>query len=660
MSNSFFDDDDVVESTPQESFFDAEDISQSSVPMGGELSDVIAEAEYGVQTPPPAPEVSQGRAASLGAQQGLTMGFSEEMGAGVQSGLDRLQRLLNEYTGLVGKSPTQVSEELATQGFQGDLGPTSAGEMYDEAVAAQRREIAAAEEQHPGTMMTADLAASMLIPVPGATAARGISKGVTTGAKALSKAKKGAAIGAGVGALEAAGRTDEDLTSLEGMKDVALGAGLGAATGGIGGKLSQRSESKELAKRAAAKLEEAEDTALRAAGISPSEMSEQIEKQVTKSMKSPEAPLGGPGVMAIEEGIIDPLLKPKGAYKQAREVKDRLQKEYQTLTNTFKNKKLSDKQAVVKAQQATDKIIQGVEDALAKTDDLSEGAERRIKQDLSTLHQELVQAYTSDNPVDALQKLYVKHNDKFFSNATSSGAQARKQLRTELKNIQREYVKINNPEAFDKFADLDNKYTQILDLEQITKRTAGQEKKAGGISDLSRGITARLITGIPGIEVPVTAASAASKKFLEKDITKFAESLKAKNLLEKSKKLQAAAEKPGTVRKALAEGAEEAAIGTTIAGTAGLDAIMTDETKPEPYKLHQKTARIIERSTPEMIAQQAQSIRAEHGQKGEKLATVLEAIAQKDRSGRRAMMFSVLQNPDYREMLMPKEETEEE
>ena len=106
--------------------FLAEDDVQPPVDMGGEFSDIVSqEMSAEPEAEPQLPEVSQGKAALLGASQGATMGFSDEIGAGVQSSADRIQSLLNRYTGLVDKSPTQVSEELAGQGFAGDIGPTS-------------------------------------------------------------------------------------------------------------------------------------------------------------------------------------------------------------------------------------------------------------------------------------------------------------------------------------------------------------------------------------------------------------------------------------------------------------------------------------------------------------------------------------------------------
>jgi len=658
LSSSFFDEQDIepVEAkAPQESFFDQDDIE--ATPIGGEFSDIVSE-EMQAQPPedsvPKLPEVSQPEAALEGAKQGVTMGFADEAGAGVQSSMDKMQRLLNEYTGLVGKSPTQVSEQLASEGFTGDLGPTSSEELYEEAVGEERKKLQAAEEQHPGTTMTADIAAGMLLPIPGAKLASKALPNAIEGIKGASKIKKGLAAGAITGAGEAAGRTEEDLLSSEGLTDVATGAALGGSLGAIGGKVSEKFEADKLAKKAKGLLEEAEDTSLRAAGISNKEMSDQIEKQVRTDK------ISGAGITGLEEGIVDPLLKPKGAYKKAIDVKNQISEGYENLTNRFSGRSsLSEQQAQILAQKQGDEILETVQDALSKTDDITESAEAKVHKDLETLKEELAFAYQSDNPIRELQEMYVKHNDKFFSNASSGSAMARKTLRTKLKEIQRNYAKALDPESFDEFAELDKKFTDILDLEQITKRTAGQERKAGGISDISRGITAEMVTKIPGISAPVTAASIASKKFLDKDITKFAEGLKAQRLFKKSKKLQEAASDPSKLRQAVSSNPVETAV-ASVTGATGLASGMTkDEPVVDSYKLHRKTARMAERATPEMLTHQAQSIREAHGQEGEVLATTLEKMADRDVSGRRALMFHLLQNPRNKKMLMPEESNDE-
>ncbi len=577
-------------------------------------------------------DISKLESAAKGAQQGLTSGFADEIGAGVQAGLDDAQRLLNEFTGIVGKSPTQVTDELVSQGFTGDLGPMG-GEMYDAALEENRAEFEEAEKANPKSFMAGDIFAGLLL--PGGAAGSAAKAGTKLAAKEA--VKRGALSGAGMGALEAAGRTEEDLVSLEGLADVAQGTLTGVALGGLAGKISKKGSKEVLSKKADDLLERAEDTALRSSNISPKDMSDQIEKQVTTGVTE------GPGVFGIEQGIIDPMLKPKGAYKKAREVKSKIGDQYSKLSDRFAGKSnLGDAQARKIAEDNIARITEGVEDAMAKTDDLTGAVEDKIRRDVEFLKEDLVQAYTSENPVKELQDLYVKYNDKFFSNIKSPSGMARKQLRTELKNIQRDFVKTLDPDAFDEFKKLDEQFTKVLDLEQITKAEAGRNQVAGGISDLSRGATAEVVTRIPGISAPVAGVSILSKKFLEKDIADFAEALKASRMLKKSKKLKARADKAS----------DESFAPFTAAGAATSSSSVVDENKSrEPVSRANQIGSYIEQATPETLQAASTNVREEYGKDGEKLANTLDKISQRDLQGRRSLIFSVLQDPNNRRML---------
>lgn len=170
-----------------------------------------------------APEISPMQSANLGAQQGLTLGFSDEAGAGGQAGLDKLQQLLNQYTGLVSPSPTQVSAQLAQQGFTGDIGPTDPQEMYQQEIARQRAELKQAEEQNPGSYLSGNLAGAALIP----------GGNIGTPASLLGKVAKGAATGITAGSIAGAG-TSEAQNSEDLLADIGAGATIG---GGVGGGL---------------------------------------------------------------------------------------------------------------------------------------------------------------------------------------------------------------------------------------------------------------------------------------------------------------------------------------------------------------------------------------------------------------------------------------
>tara|TARA_R110002126_G_scaffold172712_3_gene321507 strand:- start:399 stop:2099 length:1701 start_codon:yes stop_codon:yes gene_type:complete len=117
----------------------------------------------------------------LGAERGFTYGFSEKL------------RALG----------TSISPLQLLPGFE--------SLTYDEALAAERSRAREIEEKAPIATIVGDVGGSIL-------SGGGAVKGLAATAK----------VGAGLGALEAAGRT-EDLLSTEGLIDVAQGAGIGAA-----------------------------------------------------------------------------------------------------------------------------------------------------------------------------------------------------------------------------------------------------------------------------------------------------------------------------------------------------------------------------------------------------------------------------------------------
>jgi hypothetical protein len=125
------------------------------------------------------------KATLSGVEEGLTMGFSDELKAAGAA-----------------FSPLQL-----LPGFE--------SLSYEEALEAERAKTAKLKEESPTAHMLGDIAGSILVPVKA-------TKGIKAGAKA----------GATLGGIEAAGRTEADLLSAEGVSDVALGATVGGLLGG--------------------------------------------------------------------------------------------------------------------------------------------------------------------------------------------------------------------------------------------------------------------------------------------------------------------------------------------------------------------------------------------------------------------------------------------
>lgn len=146
------------------------------------------------------------RAAGYGMGQGVTLGFADEINAGI---------------GAVG--------EKVLDAVHGNPYSKPIDDIYREERTSERNRFAKAKEENPAMFMGGEIIGSLAIPVPGGPAA----KGATLGAKAL----RGAAQGAAMGGAMAAGASKADLTEGE-MAGLAEDVGEGAAFGGaFGGAL---------------------------------------------------------------------------------------------------------------------------------------------------------------------------------------------------------------------------------------------------------------------------------------------------------------------------------------------------------------------------------------------------------------------------------------
>ena len=206
----------------------------------------LYDSETSGPLPSPMPENDKLRSALLGSQQGLTVGFADELGGGIQASLDKGQQLLNKL-GLGGESPTQVNERLTKEGFTGDVGPTSTKELYREARDENRQAHKEAQEANPWSYLGGELAGGVLgfkgagmalgkagVAAPALVAAPEAATGLSgalarIGAHSVNAAPLGAAFG--LGASEA------DLTSgkSEDIKQAIKDTGVGAVTGSLVG-----------------------------------------------------------------------------------------------------------------------------------------------------------------------------------------------------------------------------------------------------------------------------------------------------------------------------------------------------------------------------------------------------------------------------------------
>lgn len=172
----------------------------------------LAELNSGERAP-----MSATQSAVRGFAQGGTLGFSDEIGAGLQTGLEAIRRAASG-----GKVPTD----------------SPLGDYYAEARRGNRDDEAVAKRSNPWTYGATEIAGSLAVPVPGA--------GVAKGATMATRIGKGAASAAAIGAVSGAGKSEaEDFgdISKDAGKNALVSAPFGAAAGYVGsalGKLSDR------------------------------------------------------------------------------------------------------------------------------------------------------------------------------------------------------------------------------------------------------------------------------------------------------------------------------------------------------------------------------------------------------------------------------------
>jgi hypothetical protein len=174
--------------------------------------------------------VSRSEAALLGAGQGLSFGFSDEGAAAMRAALGEFanQRLGAFMAGLgIGMPGMEDAtfDERRDEYLARYSDERSFGERYQDFLDQQRRQLAEAKEDRPGTMFAGELAGGL------ATGGAGAAKAV--GNQALrTAATRGAAVGAGAGALAGAGHSEGSVGDR--LSDAALGALIG---GGMGAAL---------------------------------------------------------------------------------------------------------------------------------------------------------------------------------------------------------------------------------------------------------------------------------------------------------------------------------------------------------------------------------------------------------------------------------------
>jgi hypothetical protein len=168
-----------------------------------------------------------------GAEQGVTLGFADELAGGIQSGLESLVKfgipgILPEG---ISKTPQQVNQDLLSQGFTGDDLTRS---TYESARDLARQDYKEAERSNPGSYIGGNITGGALTAIiPGGVGAKIMSPlgEAAQGASALTKATQIAKNALPVGAAIGLGTSEAEKPVELGL-DVASGALLSGVVGG--------------------------------------------------------------------------------------------------------------------------------------------------------------------------------------------------------------------------------------------------------------------------------------------------------------------------------------------------------------------------------------------------------------------------------------------
>lgn len=366
------------------------------------------------------------QALAKGAVQGATFGFGDELSGLTNSGLDKVQSLLNKL-GLSSPSPSQVDASLRQQGFTGsDLLDDKNNTMYTQARDQERMANAAAQAQHPFAYGTGEVGGSIATTmIPGGAGAKLIQPfgSAVEGAGIMAKAGRAALNAAPVGALIGAGTSNS-----EGMPELASDALHGAETGalfGAGGDLLGQGASflvnkgKKVFKSSFPVLSDELSRGLEGINTGSDEFKNQVNQNIVDELKNP---ISGILKTARDYKNMQNQKLIDGADKQISEVTANLTDEMNTIKNALVNSKESERRSLmkqindhaVKTQTELGKVKQNVGSIYDKLENQIEnkGITFNVNNELDNFGQNLVAGGVDPSEAQRLLKPFTEKYEK--------------------------------------------------------------------------------------------------------------------------------------------------------------------------------------------------------------------------------------------------------
>lgn len=638
-NKSFFDQQDIVDVNPEmnssPSFFEEADVivapKQEQVSPTQDMN-MLEKGLYNVGSAVEAiPRIATSPSTLKGAEQGVTFGFADELSGLLGAGLE----------GAFGDD--RLPQESKIDQLK---------RMYDEYKMAAQGRYQAAEQADPTAFMVGDIAGSILTP-------GGAAKTIGTGlgkAGLKTAAKQGMIMGAGSGALEAAGRTEADLMSLEGLTDVAIGTGLGTVAGGTIGKIGSKFEKDALEQAAKEAKREANVSALRAVGAKGSDFTDELRLKTSK--RATEDTARGTGQTLLDEDVLKFAQSP-GELKQAIVSKmdevasTRLNPAAQKLDEVGKSVPL--RQFVPEVEKFQNKVFQDI-DEIVTGSQYAKGSDKALYKNMEeasdVLREEIENALQSPNRISGL--LDIKRKLQSQVNWADPQANAYNEflvkMQSNVTNLINDMSEKISPELGQQMRAANKTYSNLVSANDIVGRdlakTLGEEGGIGFRDYLGAGVIST-VADAPLLGPAVIGGKKLIESATGKKTGRMLETLDAFRQQRKLPKLQQRAAEYGGVDQAIAELTPAA----TMAGVSVPSAMVDSQKSDESYEKSKNATQFLKDSSPESLMAQAQRIRQAHGPSAEKLATTLEKISQKDEHGKNALLFSVMQDPNNRRML---------
>lgn len=552
-----------------------------------------------------------------GSQQGLTMNTSDEVFGGMTVLWDKLMRAGNAV-GLSSESPTQVSERLAAQGLTGDIGPTSAMDLYREARDQERAEIARAAEQNPLSFTAGGVAGGLLgtAAIPGASALTSV-KGATGAERILSAGK----VGAGLGAAMGAGASEADLTKgdVTGfLGDVWQGAETGAITGTLlaGGMEGVRKGAGAIVgSKTAGDLKEIFSKSAQGQKLANQrpELAKQIQEEGFEVFKALRAK-----AQKLEDQKRD-LLNVSGADKKF-DLSDLLKK----YTDKVKEFKTPDPD-VKKVQAGIDEMVQEISSS-QNIKELPADQAYKLKQLLQTTSGELrspelqrITSATSREIQDRMDKVLL---DLKSLNKTQTDIMSQSEAMFGIRPLEN-IVDAEIPAFLKKTGETFEKFSRDSAAQQAASKGAA----LGGFKNLKGEEVPGLEKLVPEISPLLEKAKSTSKNI---DLAKKIEG-SDEGLLPKLTNIYKGAEIAGSVAKPFID------VGRTF--TKDVGDLMT------------RTSSSLRKAAPENLTSMADDLVAKMGNKATVEANILRKASRRQGVSRDALIFSLMQRPGFREYI---------